>query len=236
MKQRHPVLGTLLVALVLAAATGAAVVATNGFGEMLYRAGFSGGGATAANGDGLRLTGSLGLTGAGFAVNSQGVALVGGLHGAGLFALPTEGEGTVEGMPEGEGEGEGLPEGEGTVDGEGLPEGEGEGLIEGEGEGVFQLFHSADQDQNNLISLSELLRVIQFFNSGGYQCAEGTEDGYAPNLGNTDCTPHSSDYNPQNWIISLSELLRLIQFFNAGGYFPCPELATEDGFCPGLPG
>ncbi len=118
-----------------------------------------------------------------------------------------------------EGEEEGVPS-------EGSPE-EGEGGVEDE-------FLTADQDQDNLISLSELLRVIQFFNSGGYHCEAGTEDGYAPGPGDETCAPYDSDYNPQDWEISLSELLRVIQFFNSGGYHACPGEGTEDGFCPGL--
>lgn len=43
--------------------------------------------------------------------------------------------------------------------------------------------------------------------------------------------PHSADTNG-DWKISLSELLRVIQLFNLGGYRPCPELSTEDGYCP----
>ncbi|HPO17245.1 MAG TPA: PASTA domain-containing protein [Candidatus Hydrogenedentes bacterium] len=134
-----------------------------------------------------------------------------------------EGEG-AEGEGEGaEGEGEGAEgEGEGA-------EGEGEGA-EGEGEGAEDC-HSADQNCDNLVNLSELLRVIQFFNSGGYHCQAGTEDGFAPGPGDTGCAPHASDYNAQDWLINLSELLRLIQFFNSGGYHPCPD--GEDGFCPG---
>jgi len=103
------------------------------------------------------------------------------------------------------------------------------------------LFHSADQNNDNLISLSELLRVIQFFNSGGYHCADppdSAEDGYVPGPGaDHACSPHDSDYNPQDWVISLSELLRVIQFYNAGGYHACPdaEPPTEDGFCVGAP-
>lgn len=101
-------------------------------------------------------------------------------------------------------------------------------------------FHTADQDHNNRISLSELLRVIQFFNSGGLHCAdppESTEDGYTPgpDPGHQACAAHACDYNPQNWIISLSELLRIIQFFNSGGYRACPAEGTEDGYCVGLP-
>ncbi|HPO12100.1 MAG TPA: PASTA domain-containing protein [Candidatus Hydrogenedentes bacterium] len=91
--------------------------------------------------------------------------------------------------------------------------------------------HTADQNCDTLVNLSELLRVIQFFNSGGYHCETGTEDGYAPGSGDTSCAAHASDYNPQDWQISLSELLRLIQFFNSGGYHPCE--GSEDGFCPG---
>jgi len=97
--------------------------------------------------------------------------------------------------------------------------------------------HAADRNADRQVGLSELLRGIQFYNVGGYHCAENpndTEDGYAPGAGNTDCYPHSSDYAPQNWSISLSEILRLIQFFNSAGYTHCPELATEDGFCPVL--
>ncbi len=94
--------------------------------------------------------------------------------------------------------------------------------------------HSADTTIDNTISLSELLRVIQFFNSGGYHCAnppESTEDGYAPSPNGTNCAPHASDYNPQDWTVSLSELLRLIQFFNSPGYHS--DCASEDSFAPG---
>lgn len=98
--------------------------------------------------------------------------------------------------------------------------------------------HSADQNGDNLISLSELLRVIQFYNSGGLHCANppgATEDGYIPGFGaDQSCGAHASDYNPQNWAISLSELLRLIQFFNAPGYRDCAGDGTEDGYCVGL--
>ncbi len=97
---------------------------------------------------------------------------------------------------------------------------------------AIQLNHVADQNGDNVIGLSELLRVIQFYNSGGYHCEGGTEDDFAPGAGAQTCTPHTSDYAPQNWIVSLSELLRLIQFYNSGGYHPCAE--GEDGYCPGV--
>lgn len=100
-----------------------------------------------------------------------------------------------------------------------------------EGEGEDDGIHSADQDRDNRINLSELLRVIQFYNSGGLHCEEGTEDGYTPGPGDTFCVPHASDYNLQDWFISLSELLRLVQLYNSGGYYACAQ--GEDGFCPG---
>ena len=96
---------------------------------------------------------------------------------------------------------------------------------------------SSDQDGNFSISLSELLRVIQFYNSGGLHCAsppDSTEDGFAPGPGaDHTCLPYDTDYNPQDWAISLSELLRVIQFYNSGAYHYCPASNTEDGFCPG---
>lgn len=91
--------------------------------------------------------------------------------------------------------------------------------------------HTVDQNADFTVSLSELLRVIQFYNSAALHCQAGTEDGFAPNIGDTNCAPHQSDYSPQNWVISLSELLRVIQFYNTGAYRSCAE--GEDGYCPG---
>ncbi len=98
--------------------------------------------------------------------------------------------------------------------------------------------HTADQDRNGHIALTELLRVIQFYNVGGLHCAASpaaTEDGYAPGAGDySGCEPHASDYaGGADWQIALSEVLRVIQFFNAGGVMACPFEDTEDGYCPG---
>lgn len=97
--------------------------------------------------------------------------------------------------------------------------------------------HTADQNGDGRIALSELLRVIQFFNSQGYSCAEyprSSEDGFLPGAaGLRTCVRHSSDYDNAAWSISLSELLRLIQFFNTGAYHSCTSATSEDGFCPG---
>jgi len=158
-------------------------------------------------------------------------------HEEGIAEGQLEGEGNLEGIVEGEVEGqaEGVLEGleEGYVEGdvEGMPvEGDEEGILEGE---VNDGLHTADQNGDNRINLSELLRVIQLYNSGGYHCDAAGEDGYAPGPGDQTCAPHGSDYNPQDWLIGLSELLRIIQFYNSGGYHYCPEDATEDGFCTG---
>jgi hypothetical protein len=100
--------------------------------------------------------------------------------------------------------------------------------------------HQADQNDDWIVQLSpELTRLIQFYNSGGYHCQAGTEDGYAPgppgaDPADTACGPHQADQNG-DWRIQLSpELTRLIQFYNSGGYH-CQE-GTEDGYMPGLPG
>lgn len=105
--------------------------------------------------------------------------------------------------------------------------------VTGEGEAGF---HAADRDFDGALGLSELLRIIQFYNAGGIRCAEAgqaSEDGCIASVVGvtTGCSPHSSDYAPQDWSISLEELLRAIQFYNAGGYFYCPGAGTEDGFC-----
>lgn len=95
--------------------------------------------------------------------------------------------------------------------------------------------HSADYlEPKGIISLTELLRVIQFYNLGIYSCDGAGEDGFQP--GGDGCTGpyHDADYAPADGRISLFEALRLIQFYNAGGYSRvCIE--SEDGFTP-IPG
>jgi len=93
-------------------------------------------------------------------------------------------------------------------------------------------FHSADSDQDAVISLQETLRVIQFFNLEDYHCDDSTEDGFAPGAGSQTCTPHDIDYNPQDWTTSMSEVLRLVQLYNSAGYVFDPTAGTEDGFVP----
>lgn len=93
--------------------------------------------------------------------------------------------------------------------------------------------HAADLNEDWTITINELLRVIQFFNSSAYHCQAGTEDGYAVGSGQRDCQFHDSDFTaPRNWSISVAELLRLIQLFNKKAYHISP--GSEDGFAPGI--
>lgn len=100
--------------------------------------------------------------------------------------------------------------------------------------------YTVDQNGDQVIDVTELMRIIQFYNSGGYHCAAdpgSTEDGLVPgtNPGSQACTPSSADLNG-DFVISIDELLRVIQFYNAGHYFYCGDLSPDhDGFCPGWP-
>jgi hypothetical protein len=119
--------------------------------------------------------------------------------------------------------------------GESVPAGATVDLVLSLGPGAV---HDGDTVADGVISLNELLRVIQFFNSGGYSCADGqaTEDGFVPGSTNPrTCDTHDVD-SDGDWSISLVELLRFIQFYNSGGYHECPDEVppTEDGFCPGI--
>jgi len=97
--------------------------------------------------------------------------------------------------------------------------------------------HVGDSNGDGVMDLSEILRIVQLYNTAKYSCAppsEITEDGYRPDpLGNFVCWPHSADAMEQDWIISLSELLRILQFFRLEAYEWCPERSIEDGYCLG---
>jgi subtilisin-like proprotein convertase family protein len=114
---------------------------------------------------------------------------------------------------------------------------EGEGSSEGEGEGESGV-QSADQNGDFVISLNELLRIVQLYNALALHCAgnpNDTEDGFVIGTGdNQTCEPHDTDFAPQDWLISLSELLRAVQFYNTLGYHYCPQSGSEDLLCPGL--
>ena len=111
--------------------------------------------------------------------------------------------------------------------------------------------HSADTDANGAISLSELTRVIELYNTrngttrtGAYRRATATtEDGFAADEARTDgqlpafTGLHTAD-SSRNGTIDLFELTRVIQLYNhregtlrTGRYRVQPD--SEDGFAPG---
>jgi hypothetical protein len=110
--------------------------------------------------------------------------------------------------------------------------------------------HTGDTNQDFKFSLTELLRIIELYNTrfgtsrtGRYQVEEGTEDGFATDSsvsGSTVVTLaryHAGDSN-QDGKFSLTELLRIIELYNfregtkrTGLYHV--QSGTEDGFAPG---
>ncbi len=109
--------------------------------------------------------------------------------------------------------------------------------------------HRADTDRNFRISLLELTRVIELYNTrlgsirtGRYKVQAGTEDGFAPDpdsvTSQTLSVYHAADANPRDGQISLFELTRVIELYNfrsgttrTGEYHV--QAQTEDGFNPG---
>lgn len=91
-------------------------------------------------------------------------------------------------------------------------------------------WHTADINKDNLISVSEILRVIQFYNGDGFHCEPGSEDGFAVGQGEENCYPHNGDYDKQDWTFNIYELLRIVQLQT--GYHADPT--SEDGFAFGL--
>lgn len=102
-------------------------------------------------------------------------------------------------------------------------------------EGEEPVLHNADTDGDGKIGLSELLRIIQFYNAGSYTCDDtNQEDGYTPGNGGTaigtgNCEAHDIDFDGTVGSVSLSELLRAIQFFNLNAVLNFTG-AGEDGW------
>ncbi|GAB5558937.1 MAG: hypothetical protein SynsKO_05840 [Synoicihabitans sp.] len=105
--------------------------------------------------------------------------------------------------------------------------------------------HLADTNEDFKFGLTELLRVIELYNTrdgtvrtGKYHINESTVDGFATGPGTPECPPyHSTDTN-KDCMISLTELLRMIELYNyregtvrTGEYHVDSE--TVDGFAPG---
>jgi len=109
---------------------------------------------------------------------------------------------------------------------------------------VYPNRHSADSNADTKISLLELTRVIELYNSsnagvrsGVYHTQSGTEDLFATGTGSITAGYHSADSN-KDGRISLLELTRVIELYNyrngsgvrTGEYHP--EIGSEDGFAP----
>jgi hypothetical protein len=104
-------------------------------------------------------------------------------------------------------------------------------------------FHSADTDSDFRINLSELLRVIELYNTregttrtGGYRNDGTTNDGFAPDASGSATSFHLADTDRDSRI-NLSELLRVIELYNTRsgttrtGAYRIDE-STTDGFAP----
>ncbi|GAB5561852.1 MAG: hypothetical protein SynsKO_34990 [Synoicihabitans sp.] len=109
-------------------------------------------------------------------------------------------------------------------------------------------FHTADTNRDMRLNLSELLRVIELYNTrhgstrtGRYRMQPTTTDGFAPDdrsldEGETPSQIHRGDIN-RDGRFSLSELLRIIELYNTrsgstrtGAYRV--DLGSTDGFAP----
>jgi hypothetical protein len=113
-------------------------------------------------------------------------------------------------------------------------------------------FHSADTDGNSRLSLLELTRVIELYNTrngttrtGAYKVEAGSEDGFNPEPTRASSAVvtlpkyHSAD-SDRNGKLSLLELTRVIELYNfrsgttrTGQYHV--QAGTEDGYAPGPP-
>ena len=105
--------------------------------------------------------------------------------------------------------------------------------------------HSADVDGDFQLSLSELLRVIELYNTrsgttrtGRYRLDDSTADGFVPDTESGEAVPlsryHSAD-SDNDGALSLSELLRVIELYNTrSGTTRTGAYRTTDGTTDGF--
>jgi len=99
------------------------------------------------------------------------------------------------------------------------------------------VYHSADTDEDFKISIPELLRAVELYNSAGfYKLDPAGEDGYNPagSRPTIQAGYHSADYAPSggDWEIGAPEYLRLLELRNADDKTYVIDLAGEDGYNP----
>ncbi len=90
-------------------------------------------------------------------------------------------------------------------------------------------FHSADTNEDWVISTDERTRVQDLWVGGEFYCDSSTEDGYAIGSGDRTCDPHDSDYAVQDWQLdATNEYPRIVSLFDAGKYHINSD--NPDGF------
>ena len=112
-------------------------------------------------------------------------------------------------------------------------------------------YHAADTDHNWRLSLLELTRVIELYNTrngtvrtGCYAVQAGSEDGFTQDAARANTAAvtltcyHSADTD-RNGRLSLLELTRVIELYNyrsgtsRTGQYHVSSTPSEDGFAPG---
>lgn len=100
---------------------------------------------------------------------------------------------------------------------------------------IVKTVHSADTNEDYKFSLSEFLRVVEFYRATpghDYHVNPATRDGYAVGAGAKTGYPHTGDYiNGADWAVNVNELLRMIDLFTSTpNHTYNMNLSSEDGF------
>jgi MYXO-CTERM domain-containing protein len=100
---------------------------------------------------------------------------------------------------------------------------------------IVKTVHSADTNEDYRFSLSEFLRVVEFYRATpghDYHVNPATRDGYAVGQGPKTGYPHTGDYiEGADWKVNVNELLRMIDLFTSTpDHAYTMNLESEDGF------
>lgn len=104
---------------------------------------------------------------------------------------------------------------------------------------VVKTVHSADTNEDYRFSLSEFLRVVEFYRATpghDYHVNAASRDGYAVGDGPKTGYPHTGDYiEGADWKMGVNELLRMIDLFTSTpDHTYSMNLESEDGFQKGF--